>query len=188
MKHLHLFLLVICILFSSSAIYMAYNCSESSSSNSSCNHRITAIVDNDKMINDSLVLQDLQKQIREQNSKLQEEFEKELEKFKPSKEEFDLLSEEAKKEKAEQFNKYAAQARDDYAKKLSGLEERYKNSVDSIFKKIKEVTKKIAESEKIDLVLFISSKNQVLYSQDGVDLSDKVLKHVNKSMSKFVLK
>lgn len=181
MKHLHLFCVVICVLFSSSAIYMAYNRSVS-------HHHTVAIVDSDKVVNGSLALQDVQQQIREQNDKLQQEFEKELEKVKPSQEEFDLLSEEAKREKAEQFSKYAAQARDDYAKKGSDLEESYKNSVDSIFNKIKEVAKKIAESEKVDLVLFVSSKNLVLYSKDRVDLSDQVLKNVNKAMPKFVVK
>lgn len=181
MKYLHLFCVVICVLFSSSAMYMAYNRSAS-------HHYTVAIVDSDKVVNGSLALQDTQRQIREHTHKLQQEFEKELEKVKPSQEEFDLLSEEAKREKAEQFSKYAAQARDDYAKKGSDLEESYKNSVDSIFNKIKEVTKKIAENEKIDLVLFISSQNSILYSKDRVDLSDKVLQNINKVMPKFDVK
>ncbi|WP_253300169.1 OmpH/Skp family outer membrane protein [Wolbachia endosymbiont of Chironomus riparius] len=139
------------------------------------------------MINDSLALQDLQEQIKKYNSKLQQEFEQEIEKIKPSKEEFDLLSEEAKKEKIEQFNEHATKFREDYSKKVSNLENNYKNAVESIFNKIKEVTKKIAENEKIDLVLFISNKNQVLYSKDKVDLSNKTLKNINKDLPTFTL-
>ncbi|WP_395463037.1 OmpH family outer membrane protein [Wolbachia endosymbiont of Cantharis cryptica] len=146
------------------------------------------IIDSDKVINESLALQSIQQQIKEQNSRLQQEFESELEKFKPSKEEFELLSEEAKKEKTEQFNKYAISARDNYAKKMSYLEESYRDAVDSIFNKIKEVAKKTAEKNNIDLVLFISKKNQVLYSMDEVDLSDVVLKNINKEIPEFTLK
>lgn len=148
----------------------------------------TAIVDSDEVINRSLALQNVQQQIKEKNSVLQQEFEKELEKFKPSKEEFDLLSEAAKEEKTEEFNKLAVKARDDYAKKMSNLEESYRGAVDSIFNKIKEITKKTAEKNNIGLVLFISKKNQVLYSMDEVDLSDVVLNNINKEMPEFALK
>ncbi|GFQ72277.1 outer membrane protein assembly factor BamA [Trichonephila clavata] len=147
-----------------------------------------AIIDSDKVINESLALQNIQQQIKEQNSRLQQEFESELEKLKPSKEEFELLSEEAKKEKTEQFNKHTVNARDAYAKKMLYLEESYRDAVESVFNKIKEVAKKTAEKDNIDLVLFISKKNQVLYSMDEVDLSDMVLNNINKEIPEFALK
>lgn len=147
-----------------------------------------AIIDSDMVVNESLALQNIQQRIKEQNSKLQQEFEKELEKFKPSKEEFDLLSEAAKEEKTEQFNKQAVKARDDYAKKMSSLEESYRDAVDGIFNRIKEIAKKTAEKNNIHLVLFISKKNQILYSADEVDLSAVVLKNINKEMPEFALK
>ncbi|WP_349967682.1 OmpH family outer membrane protein [Wolbachia endosymbiont of Armadillidium arcangelii] len=146
-----------------------------------------AIIDSDKVINESLALQNIQQQIKEQNSRLQQEFENELEKLKPSKEESDLLSEEAKKERAEQFNKHAVSVRDNYAKKMSNLEENYREAVESVFNKIKEAAKRTAEKNNIDLVLLISKKNQVLYSMDEVDLSDVVLKNVNKEIPEFAL-
>ncbi|RDD35119.1 Outer membrane protein [Wolbachia endosymbiont of Cylisticus convexus] len=146
-----------------------------------------AIIDSDKVINESLALQNIQQQIKEQNSRLQQEFENELEKLKPSKEESDLLSEEAKKEKAEQFNKHAVSVRDNYAKKMSNLEENYREAVESVFNKIKEAAKRTAEKNNIDLVLLISKKDQVLYSMDEVDLSDVVLKNVNKEIPEFAL-
>ncbi|MGL9732179.1 MAG: OmpH family outer membrane protein [Wolbachia sp.] len=152
-----------------------------------------AIIDSDKVISESLALQNIQQQIKEQSSVLQQEFKSELEKFKPSKEEFELLSEEAKKERTEQFDKHALSARDSYAKKMLYLEESYRDLVDSIFNKIKEVAKETAEKNNIDLVLFISKKNQVLYSMDEadldkVDLSDAVLKNINKEIPEFALK
>ncbi|MGL9681927.1 MAG: OmpH family outer membrane protein [Wolbachia sp.] len=152
-----------------------------------------AIIDSDKVISESLALQNIQQQIKEQSSGLQQKFKSELEKFKPSKEEFELLSEEAKKERTEQFDKRALSARDSYAKKMLYLEESYRDVVDSIFNKIKEAAKETAEKNNIDLVLFISKKNQVLYSMDEadldkVDLSDVVLKNINKEISEFALK
>ncbi|MCA4774107.1 OmpH/Skp family outer membrane protein [Wolbachia endosymbiont of Mansonella perstans] len=152
-----------------------------------------AIIDSDKVISESLALQNIQQQIKEQSSGLQQEFESELEKFKPSKEEFEFLSEEAKKERTEQFDKRALSARDGYAKKILYLERSYRDAVDSIFDKIKEIAKEIAEKNNIDLVLFISKKNQVLYFMDKadldkVDLSDTVLKNMDKEIPKFALK
>lgn len=68
------------------------------------------------------------------------------------------------------------------------LEESYRDAVESVFNKIKEVAKKTAEKNNIDLVLFISKKNQVLYSMDEVDLSDVVLNNINKKIPEFALK
>ncbi|QOD37941.1 OmpH family outer membrane protein [Candidatus Wolbachia massiliensis] len=183
MKHTQLFISVIALVISLFAGYKVIERQPQSSYNIKA-----VIIDSDKVINESLALQSVQQQIREQNSRLQQEFESELEKFKPSQEEFELLSEEAKKEKTEQFNKHAVSARDNYTRKMSHLEESYRDAVDSIFNKIKEVAKKTAEKNNIDLVLFISKKNQVLYSMDEVDLSDVVLKNINKEIPEFTLK
>ncbi|WP_374698767.1 OmpH family outer membrane protein [Wolbachia endosymbiont (group B) of Limnophora tigrina] len=180
MQYIQSFISVIALVIS---LFVGYKSMEYQPQNTKA-----AIIDSDKIINESLALQNIQQQIKEQNSKLQQEFESELEKFKPSKEEFDLLSEEAKKEKTEQFNKYTVSARDNYAKKMLYLEESYRDAVESVFNKIKEVAKKTAEKDNIDLVLFISKKNQVLYSMDEVDLSDMVLNNINKEIPEFALK
>ena len=183
MKYMQLFISVIALVISLFVGYKFVEYQPHSTSNTKA-----AIIDSDKVISESLALQNVQQQVKEQNSKLQQEFEKELEKFKPSKEEFDLLSEEAKQEKTENFNKYAVKARDDYAKKMSDLEESYRDAVDSIFSKIKAVAKQVAEKNNVDLVLFLSKKNQVLYSMDGIDLSDVTLKHINQEIPEFALK
>ncbi|WP_246168431.1 OmpH family outer membrane protein [Wolbachia endosymbiont of Ctenocephalides felis wCfeT] len=185
MKYLQLFLMAICLFASLSAVYIA---SSGCSSAGVRGANVAAVVDSDKIINESLALQTIQKQVNEQNSKLRQEFESELERYKPSKEEFELLSEEAKKEKTEQFNKLAVNARDNYTRKASHLEESYRDAVENIFNKIKEVAKKAAKKNNIDLVLFISKKNQVLYSMDNIDLSEIVLKDINTEIPEFTLK
>ncbi len=180
MKYIQLFISVIALIIS---LFVGYKFIEYRPQNTKA-----AIIDSDKVINESLALQNMQQQIKEQNSRLQQEFEDELEKLKPSKEEFDLLSEEAKKEKTGQFNKHTVNVRDNYAKKMLHLEESYRDAVESVFNKIKEVAKRTAEKNNIDLVLFISKKNQVLYSMDEVDLSDVVLNNINKEIPEFALK
>lgn len=180
MKYIQLFISVIALIIS---LFVGYKFVGYQPQNTKA-----AIIDSDKVINESLALQNIQQQIKEQNSRLQQEFESELEKLKPSKEEFELLSEEAKKEKTEQFNKHTVNTRDNYAKKMLHLEESYRDAIESVFNKIKEVAKKTAEKNNIDLVLFISKKNQVLYSMDEVDLSDMVLNNINKEIPEFALK
>ncbi|WP_265039306.1 OmpH family outer membrane protein [Wolbachia endosymbiont (group A) of Yponomeuta plumbellus] len=180
MKYIQLFISVIALIIS---LFVGYKFVGYQPQNTKA-----AIIDSDKVINESLALQNIQQQIKEQNSRLQQEFESELEKLKPSKEEFELLSEEAKKEKTEQFNKHTVNTRDNYAKKMLHLEESYRDAVENVFNKIKEVAKKTAEKNNIDLVLFISKKNQVLYSMDEVDLSDVVLNNINKKIPEFALK
>ncbi|WP_341817966.1 OmpH family outer membrane protein [Wolbachia endosymbiont (group A) of Andrena fulva] len=180
MKYIQLFISVIALIIS---LFVGYKFVGYQPQNTKA-----TIIDSDKVINESLALQNIQQQIKEQNSRLQQEFESELEKLKPSKEEFELLSEEAKKEKTEQFNKHTVNTRDNYAKKMLHLEESYRDAVESVFNKIKEVAKKTAEKNNIDLVLFISKKNQVLYSMDEVDLSDVVLNNINKKIPEFALK
>lgn len=71
---------------------------------------------------------------------------------------------------------------------MSHLEEGYRDAVEDIFNKIKEVAKKTAEKNSIDLVLFLPKKNQILYSMDRIDLSDVLLKDINKEMREFTLK
>ncbi|WP_265036657.1 OmpH/Skp family outer membrane protein [Wolbachia endosymbiont (group A) of Anomoia purmunda] len=166
MKYIQLFISVIALIVS---LFVGYKFVGHQPQNTKA-----AIIDSDKVINESLALQNIQQQIKEQNSRLQEEFE--------------LLSEEAKKEKTEQFNKHTVNVRDNYAKKMLYLEESYRDAVESVFNKIKEVAKKTAEKNNIDLVLFISKKNQVLYSMDKVDLSDMVLNNINKEIPEFALK
>ncbi|MCV3769506.1 MAG: OmpH family outer membrane protein [Wolbachia pipientis] len=183
MKYTQLFISVIALVISLFASYKSIR----QQSQGAFGAKVV-IIDSDKVINESFALQDIQQQIKNQSFKLQQEFENELEKFKSSKEEFELLSEEAKKEKTEQFNKHAVSARDNYAKKMSHLEEGYRDAVEDIFNKIKEVAKKTAEKNSIDLVLFLPKKNQILYSMDRIDLSDVLLKDINKEMSEFTLK
>lgn len=180
MKYIQLFISVIALIIS---LFVGYKFVGYQPQNTKA-----AIIDSDKAFNESLALRNIQQQVKEQNSRLQQEFESELEKLKPSKEEFELFSEEAKKEKTEQFNKHTVSVRDNYAKKMSHLEESYREGVESVFNKIKEVAKKTAEKNNIDLVLFISKKNQVLYSMDEVDLSDVVLNNINKEIPEFALK
>ncbi len=110
MKYIQLFISVIALII---FLFVGYKFAGYQPQNTKA-----AIIDSDKVINESLALQNIQQQIKEQNSRLQQEFESELEKLKPSKEEFELLSEEAKKEKTEQFNKHTVNARDAYAKKM----------------------------------------------------------------------
>ncbi|MDF0607939.1 OmpH family outer membrane protein [Wolbachia endosymbiont of Onchocerca gibsoni] len=183
MKYTQLLISVIALVISLFASYKAVKQQPQNAFNAKI-----VIVDSDKVINESLALQNIQQQIKKQSSKLQQEFESELEKFKSSKEEFELLSEEARKEKADQFNKHAVSARDNYAKKMSHLEESYRDAVEDIFNKMKEVARKTAEKNSIDLVFFLPKKNQILYSMDRVDLSDVLLKNINKEMREFTLK
>lgn len=180
MKYIQLFISVIALIIS---LFVGYKFAGYQPQNAKA-----AIIDSDKVINESLALQNIQQQIKEQSSRLQQEFENELEKFKPSKEELDLLSEEAKKEKTEQFNKHVVNVRDNYAKKMLYLKESHRDAVESVFDKIKKVAKKTAEKNNIDLVLFISKKNQVLYSMDEFDLSNMVLNNINKEIPEFALK
>ncbi|WFW29735.1 MAG: OmpH family outer membrane protein [Wolbachia endosymbiont of Menacanthus eurysternus] len=151
-----------------------------------------AFIDTDEITNKSLVLQDIQHQVKEQSSKLQQEFEDELEKFKLSKEEFELLSEEAKKEKMEQLDEHTLNSRNNYTKKMLYLEKNYKDAMGNIFNKIKKISKEIAKKNDIDLILLISKKNQVLYfindsDLDKIDLSGIVLENINKEIQKYTL-
>ncbi|QKX01508.1 OmpH family outer membrane protein [Wolbachia endosymbiont of Cruorifilaria tuberocauda] len=184
MKYTQFFISVIALIIS---LFAAHKAIKQHPPQGAFNAKV-AIIDSDRVINESLAIQGIQRQIKEQSSRLQREFESELEKFKSSKEEFELLSEEAKKEKTEQFNKHAVNARDNYAKKMSYLEEGYKYAIDDIFSQIKEIAKRAAEKNSIDLVLFLPKKNQILYSIAKVDLSDVLLENINKEIREFTLK
>lgn len=88
MKYIQLFISVIALIIS---LFVGYKFVGYQPQNTKA-----AIIDSEKVINESLALQNIQQQIKEQNSRLQQEFENELEKLKPSKEEFDLCQKKQK--------------------------------------------------------------------------------------------
>ncbi|OEY86780.1 hypothetical protein BIY23_01965 [Wolbachia pipientis] len=175
-------LILICVLFSSVSLFFSFlkNPEHVSSTESTL-----AIIDSTKIIKNSLALNNIGQQLKEQSFELEQEFRKEMDKFRLSQEEIDLLSEEAKKEKQEQIERDTSQIRDHYTKRASGLDHNYNDAINSIVNKVKEVIKEVAESEKIDLVF---EKNVVWYLKNKIDLSDKVLESINKVMPKFDLK
>ncbi len=179
MKNLLIF---ICILFSSVSLFFSFLKSEEHKNST---ESIIAIADREKIISESLVLQDIKQQLKEQGSKLQQGFMEEMEKFNSLQEELDLLSEDAKKEKREQIDRDKLQIRDHYDKKAYSLNLIYNDAISNVLNKVEEVLKQVAESEKVDLVF---EKNGILYLKNKIDLSDKVLKDINKVMPKFALK
>ncbi len=179
MKNLLIF---ICIFFSSVSLFFSFL---KSTDNKNGTESIIAIADREKIINESLVLKDIKQQIKEQGSKLEQGLMAEMEKSNSLQEEFDLLSEDAKKEKMGQINKDKLQIRDHYNKKAYDLNLIYSDAISSVLKKVEEVLTQVADSEKVDLVF---EKNGILYLKNKIDLSDKVLENLNKVMPKFALK
>ncbi|UWI83248.1 OmpH family outer membrane protein [Wolbachia endosymbiont of Howardula sp.] len=182
MKNVNLFISLIALFLSLFAIYHSFY------HHSDCLYNTnTAIIDSDKIINESLILQKIHHQIKERSSELQQEFDDEIEKIKPLQDEFELLSESAQKEKTDQFNHYATKIKEEYTKKIAYIEQRYRESLDQIFYKLKELAMIEAKKHDLSLVLFISKKNQVLFSAQSVDLSDKILKKINNELQDFAL-
>lgn len=91
------------------------------------------------------------------------------------------LSQEAFVKKIEEFKERIQKERKEVVKKRKILEASYVSALELIKKETLKVIAKIADKRNIDIVLPTS---QILYFRKGVDISDEVLKELDKELPK----
>ncbi len=144
-----------------------------------------AVVDLKKIMDQSLAAKTAQKeintikdkyfsQIKSQDEALQKRQKELLEQKK-------ALSAEAFGKKVEEFKKKIEQERMNAAKKQKIIEAAFGKSLELIKNETVKVVKEIAAEKKLDMVVPTS---QLLYGKSTLDISDEVLKRLNKRLTK----
>jgi len=145
----------------------------------------TAIVDLKKIVYDSLAAKDIVRQIEEKRNAFQSEVEKEEQKLHEEDQELaqqrNILSKEAFDQKVKDFRTKVIDAQRKVQVKRTQLDKAHAKALEEVQSTTFDIIKEL--SKKIGFTLALP-KNEVLYHQDNMDISDKVLGELNKRIPK----
>jgi len=120
---------------------------------------------------------DFQKELEEKDTLAKEEFEKKAENFRKMRDEIDMLSDKAKEKKQAELREKAKEL-DEYRKTKGEELIRWRDEkIREINKDLMDATGGFAKKNNYDIVL---DKMAFVYSPEEYDITDKVLKEVNK--------
>jgi outer membrane protein len=148
-----------------------------------------AIIDVEDVLKNSLVMKDIQNKV----TKKQDEYQKDVNKKQTALEAEEkalnskksVLSKEALDTEAKNFEKKVIALKEFVDQKQNILKKASLESMNKVNEKIKEIITQISKEKDLDLILPAS---QVLYYKDEMDISEIVLKSLNKKITKSDIK
>lgn len=147
------------------------------------------ILDVEKIVKQSKAMRNIQKQVskkqdqyQKQVTKKQEALEKEQKKIESKK---SVLSQEALEKEVKQFEKKVKDLKEFVDKRQNKLKKASLDGMNKVNEKIKDIIADIAEERGLSIII---PSAQVLYYQDGLDISDEVLDRLNKKITKVKVK
>lgn len=124
---------------------------------------------------------DQQKIFEEKTNKLKEKRDKMVNQIRKMKDELDILSEKAKEKKQAQIDTEMRELQEYDQQNKINLDRQSDEIMREILKEIEEVMKKYAEDNDYDMIL---NNRALLYGQEQLDLTDKILKILNSEYKK----
>lgn len=147
-----------------------------------------AIVDVEKISNQSLAGKSIQSQLKEKRSAFQKEFSSRENNLMSSEktliEEKNTLSSEEFAEKRKEFEAQLLETKNLFQKRRSSLDKGMNTALSDLRKTIIEVTAEIAEKENFNIVL---GRDSVVIVETEMDITDKVMAAMNKKLPKIKL-
>jgi outer membrane protein len=141
------------------------------------------VVDIQKVLQEADAAKDIREQIKVQRDKYQADITKEEEELRQSEkkltEQKSILSAEAFKEKREQFKDNLTKAQRDVQEKRAQLDAALNESIGQVQKVVFEVIAELAKEKGFKIAIPTS---QILYSEDGMNITDEVLKKLNEKL------
>lgn len=146
-----------------------------------------AVVD-EKVFENSKVVQNIKKQIEAKRSEFQTEVEQQEKELLKEDEELakqkDIISQDAFEKKAKDFRARFVETQKLLQMRRSQLEDANKVATDKVREKIKEIIADIAKDEDFKIAI---TKSRLLYNEDALDISQAVLKRLNNEMPSIKL-
>ncbi len=147
------------------------------------------VLDVEKIVKDSLAMRDIQGKV----SKKQEEYQKEVNKRQAALEaeqkkiegKKDVLSKEAFEKESKAFEKKVEELKEFVEKRQNSLKKASLDSMNKVNDKIKEIISEIAKERSFDVIVPAA---QSLYYKDNLEISEEVLKKLNKKITKVDVK
>lgn len=148
-----------------------------------------AVVDVQKVMQESTAAKDITDQIKVQNDKYKDEVAKKDSELRAAdqklNEQKSILSQQAFNEKREEFKGKLNKAQHDVQEKRAQLDASFNESIGQVQKAISEIIADIAKEKGFQIAL---PKIQVLYSADSLDITDEVIKRLNAKLSTVKVK
>lgn len=148
-----------------------------------------AVLDVDKIVQESKVMKDVRAKIGKKQDEFQKEISRKQNTLEAEQKKLEsrksVLSKEAYEKEQQVFEKKVEELRVFVDKKQSILKKAQVESMTKINDKMKEVVDKISKTQSIDVIL---SAAQTLSYKDEIDISDHVLKELDKKIAKLDIK
>lgn len=148
-----------------------------------------AVVDIDKIVQESTAIASIQKRVEKQKSEYESEIEKKQKELtaeqKKIEDKRDILSKDAFEKEAKNFEKKADGLKTYTDKKQNSLKKAWTDGMGKVNDKVRSITAEIAKEKGIQVVI---QSSQTLYHEDDLDITAEVLKALNNKMPKVELK
>jgi Skp family chaperone for outer membrane proteins len=147
------------------------------------------VLDVEKIVKESIAMKDIQKKV----NKKQDEYQKDVTKKQTTLEaeqkkiegKKNVLSKEAFEKELQAFEKKVEELKEFVDKKQNTLKKASLDSMGKVNDNIKEIIAEIAKEKNLDV---ITASSQALYYKDELDVSEEVLKRLNKKIVKVDVK
>jgi Skp family chaperone for outer membrane proteins len=147
------------------------------------------VLDVEQIVKESVAMRDIQKKV----TKKQEEYQAEVTKKQKSLEseqksiesKKNILSKEALEKKVTEFEKKVEELKEFVDKKQNNLKKASLDGMSKVNDEIKDIISEIAKEKDLDLIV---PSSQALFYKDELDISEDVLKRLNKKITKVSVK
>lgn len=155
----------------------------------SANAQDIAVINIDKIVQESKVMVHIQKEIAKKQELYQEEITNKQnnleEKQKKLEAKKTLLSQSSLEDEARKFQQEVLNLKEYVDKRQANLQKSSLQAMELVNVKIKEIVEEISQTKDIKLIIPAS---QTLYFEDSLDISDEILKKLNKVLTKVEVK
>lgn len=144
-----------------------------------------AVLDVEKIVQESSAMRYIQKKVSEKQKEYQTEIDREQTKLESLQKKLEskksILSESAFEKEAKKFEEEVNQLKDNVNKKQVTLKEASIDGMKIVNDEIKDIIANLSEEKNIDLIV---PAGQTLFYKDALDISEEVLKRLNNKITK----
>lgn len=143
-----------------------------------------AILDVEKIAKEAKAVRDIQKKVSKKQDQFQKEINTKQEALESEQKKLEakrnILSKEAFEKEQKDFSEKVEKLKEFVEKRQASLKKASTASMENVNEKMKVVVEEVAKEKKLSLIL---PSSQVIYSLDGFEITDEVLKRLDKKVS-----
>ena len=147
------------------------------------------VIDVERIVSDSLVMRDVQSKINKKQEEYQKEVDKKQESLAAEQKKIEsrktTLSKAAQEKEVKEFESKLNQFNESVEKKQNSIRKASLDVMGKINEAMREIVSEISKEKKLSVII---SNNQTFFYKDELDITDEVLKRLNKKITKVDVK